>query len=344
MKRTRVLIVDDQATMRALVAETLRADPALEVVGEATNAEEARRLLGRLRPDVMTLDVEMPGMSGLDFLGWLMQRCPMPVVMVSSQTRRGAEMTMRALELGAVDCLAKPSIARPNALSELPAKLRQASEARVQARSPDSRAVAISAGSGGDIGLVAIGASTGGVEALGAILARFPSDCPPTVVVQHMPALFTASLAARLDANSRCSVVEARDGAVLARGHVYIAPGGDSHLEIRGRGVPAVRIVRGETVSGHRPSIDVMFRSAAAATGSAAVGVLLTGMGRDGADGLLAMRRRGAHTIGQDERSCVVYGMPRAAKAIGAVCQEVGLDRIAHEIFNRAAHHRAGSH
>ncbi len=326
----RVLIVDDSATMRGLIAATLRADPELEVVGQAADPLEARTLIKELNPDVITLDVEMPNMSGLEFLEKLMRLRPTPVVMVSTLTARGAEATLEALSLGAVDCLAKPATAGPGAFDLLAEKVKMASRARVRAPRPACTEAPPSASEFIPNGkIVAIGSSTGGVEALMTVVARLPSNCPPVVITQHMPATFTCSFAQRLNRACAAEVREAADGDLLKPGCVYLAPGGDNHLTIEGSERLRCRVAPGEPVNGHRPSVDVLFESVVKATGPRAVGVILTGMGKDGARGLLSMRSAGARTLGQDENSCVVYGMPRVAFEIGAVERQVPIEKIA---------------
>jgi two-component system chemotaxis response regulator CheB len=329
----RVLIVDDSATMRSLIAAVLARDPEIEVVGQAGDPLEARQAIKDLNPDVLTLDVEMPNMNGIEFLEKIMRLRPMPVVMVSTLTVRGAEVTLEALELGAVDCVAKPSTGGLEGFQELPAKVKAAAQARVRPLRAAPAVAAAPIAHASDGRLVAIGSSTGGVEALIAILGRFPANCPATVVTQHMPASFTASFAARLDRLCAPKVEEAYDGAPLEAGRVYVAPGGACHLEVAGAAQLRCRVQPGEPVNGHRPSVDVLFRSAAKTVGARGVGVILTGMGRDGAQGLLAMRQAGARTVGQDEASCVVYGMPKAAFEIGAVARQAPLDRIATELL-----------
>jgi len=333
----RVLVVDDSPTMRGLITAALRRDPEIEVVGSAADPLEARALIKELNPDVITLDVEMPNMNGLEFLEKIMRLRPMPVVMVSTLTQAGADITLAALEMGAVDAVGKPSagVTAVEAFAELTMKVKTAARSRVRARVPsepprprvDYRAAADH--------VLAIGASTGGVEALLTILSAFPADCPPTVVTQHMPATFTGSFAARLNKMSAATVTEAIDGAPLIPGHIYIAPGGETHLEVSGAS-PRCRLMRGDTVSGHRPSVDVLFRSVARLR-RPMTGVILTGMGRDGAQGLLEMRQAGAHTLGQDEASCVVYGMPRVAFEIGAVERQLPLARMANAILDLCA-------
>ena len=329
----RVLIVDDSATMRSLIATVLQRDPEIEVIGEAGDPLEAREAIKQLNPDVITLDVEMPNMNGIDFLEKIMRLRPMPVVMVSTLTVRGAEATLEALELGAIDCVAKPSTGGLEDFQDLPFKVKAAAKAKVkplrQAGGPPPTPLEHTP----DGRVIAIGSSTGGVEALITVLSRFPANCPPTVITQHMPGTFTKSFAQRLDRVCAPKVAEAHDGAVLESGRVYVAPGGENHLEIGGAGTLRCRLTGGPPVNGHRPSVDVLFRSVAKAAGPVAVGAILTGMGRDGAEGLLAMRQAGGRTYGQDEASSVVYGMPRAAFEIGAVERQAPLDRLAAELL-----------
>jgi two-component system chemotaxis response regulator CheB len=331
----RTLIVDDSATMRALIAVTLAADPEIEVVGEAADPLQAREAIKALNPDVITLDVEMPNMNGIDFLERLMRLRPMPVVMVSTLTTRGAEATLEALELGAVDCVAKPGSGDRHAFDHLAEKVKTAARARIRPRAAKPAPVSSWAAAEAyvpDGKIVAIGSSTGGVEALMTLIEWLPANCAPTLITQHMPATFTRSFAERMNRASAAEVAEAYDGAQLAPGKVYLAPGGANHLELDGTG-PCCRVSSGAPVSGHSPSVDVLFASVARAAKARAVGVILTGMGRDGAQGLMAMREAGARTLGQDEATSVVYGMPRAAHEIGAVERQLPLEKIAPAIL-----------
>jgi two-component system chemotaxis response regulator CheB len=324
----RVLVIDDSATMRALIRRTLERSPELEIVGEAADPLEARQAIKALNPDVVTLDVEMPNMSGLEFIERLMRLRPMPVVMVSTLTVKGAETTIRALELGAVDCVAKPTTIGPNPFDGLAETVILAARARVRHRAAPAVREVPAPDYAPNGRIVAIGSSTGGVEALISVLSTFPANCPPTVITQHMPASFTRSFAERLDRLTAPRVTEARDGDVLEPGQIYLAPGGAAHLQVGGASALRCRLSPADPVNGHRPSVDVLFSSVARAAGAKAVGVILTGMGRDGADGLLEMRAAGAATLGQNESSCVVYGMPKVAMEIGAVQRQAPLERL----------------
>jgi two-component system chemotaxis response regulator CheB len=338
MSVVRVLVVDDSATMRGLITAALRRDPEIEVVGTAGDPLEARQAIKALNPDVVTLDIEMPNMNGLEFLEKIMRLRPMPVVMMSTRTVAGADATLQALEIGAVDCVAKPTnLAHGGeAFAELTLKVKSAAKSAVRPRSTSAPAPRRT-GFRSNGAVVAIGSSTGGVEALLNIINRFPDSCPPTVITQHMPASFTKSFAARMDRASGARVEEAYDGAPLEVGHIYLAPGGAAHLEVVRAGGLRCRLREADPVSGHRPSVDVLFNSIAHAAGAAAMGVILTGMGRDGAQGLLAMRQAGARTLGQDESTCVVYGMPRAAYEIGAVERQLPLSALGEAILDQCA-------
>ncbi|ACB97179.1 protein-glutamate methylesterase/protein-glutamine glutaminase [Beijerinckia indica] len=344
MRQIRVLVVDDSVTMRRLISMVLRRDREIDVVGEAGDPFEARQAIKALNPDVVTLDVEMPNMNGLDFLEKIMRLRPTPVIMVSNLTAQGTAATIKALEIGAFDCIAKPVSGEVDLFGELASKVKAAAGATMRQRpqsEPLSRPESFAATReiyhpGGR--LVAIGSSTGGVEALITILSGFPQNCPPTVIAQHMPAGFTRSFAERLNRLCQPQVCEASDGALLEMGRVYLAPGGLCHLEISGTSLYGstpwrCRLRPTDPVNGHRPSVDVLFASVAKAAGSNSVGVILTGMGRDGAQGLLAMRQSGARTFGQDEASSLVYGMPKAAYEIGAVERQVALPRLRAEIL-----------
>jgi two-component system, chemotaxis family, protein-glutamate methylesterase/glutaminase len=327
--RTKVLVVDDSALMRQLLSELLREDGSLEVVGSAADPIAAIDKIRSLKPDVLTLDVEMPRMDGLTFLEKLMRNHPLPVVMVSSLTESGCATTLRALELGAVDFVTKPKLdveAGTRAVGrELVEKVRTAAQAKLRSRPRDGAPKPAAAPPRSSVGidlthkLIAIGASTGGTEALRDVLAALPADAPGVVVVQHMPEKFTRSFAERLDSLCRIKVVEARDGERVLPGHAFIAPGNLHMKVVRNGAETRVRVGMAAPVNHHRPSVDVLFGSCARHLGANAIGVILTGMGSDGARGMLAMREAGARTVAQDEASCVVYGMPKEAVELGAV-------------------------
>jgi two-component system chemotaxis response regulator CheB len=328
----RVLVVDDSATMRGLITATLQADPQIEVVGQAADPNEARQAIKMLAPDVVTLDIEMPNMDGLEFLEKIMRLRPTPVIMVSTLTQAGADVSLRALEIGAFDCVAKPSSYNQNSFESLAEKVKAAAKSQRRPRLVNVAPRPANTQYLPDGRLIAIGSSTGGVEALLTILSKFPENCPPTIISQHMPPAFTRSFAERLNKMCAPAVSEAVDGAPLKTGQVYLAPG-SAHLELVGLNAPRVRLNEGERVNGHRPSVDVMFNSVLRTVGgSRALGVILTGLGRDGAEGLLALRQAGAETIGQDEASSVVYGMPKVAFEIGAVVKQLPLERIAERL------------
>jgi len=331
-KKIRVLVVDDSALMRRVLTDLIGAEGDMEVVGAARDPYVAREMIRSLNPDVITLDVEMPRMDGLKFLENLMRLRPMPVLMVSTLTEKGSETSIRALELGAVDFITKPKLDVARTMSEygevIADKIRAAAQARFPERAPrpllplatigDS---AISTGR-----LISIGASTGGTEAIRKILVTLPPDGPGILITQHMPEGFTKSFAARLDTLSRMRVKEAEDGERVLPGHAYIAPG-HSHLLVQRSGARyLVRLSQSEPVNRHRPSVDVLFRSVAEHAGANAIGVILTGMGKDGAQGMLDMHLAGAYTLAQDEASCVVFGMPKEAIAIGAVDEVASIE------------------
>jgi two-component system chemotaxis response regulator CheB len=323
----KVVIVDDSALIRSVMTEIISSQPDMQVVGVAPDPLVARELIKQTNPDVLTLDVEMPKMDGLDFLERLMRLRPMPVVMVSSLTERGSEITLRALELGAVDFVTKPKISIQSGMREyaelITDKIRAASRARLRPRAVPGAAgpVALPALKNpltSSEKLIIIGASTGGTEAIREFLMQMPSDCPGILITQHMPEGFTSSFAKRLDSLCKISVREAAGEERVLPGHAFIAPG-HSHLMLARSGANYMtRIEQGEPVNRHRPSVDVLFRSAAKAAGKNAVGVILTGMGKDGAAGMLEMKQAGAYNYAQDEASCVVFGMPREAIAMGA--------------------------
>jgi two-component system, chemotaxis family, protein-glutamate methylesterase/glutaminase len=359
----KVLIVDDSALVRKLLTEMLAKEPQIEIVGTAADPYAARERIKQLNPDVITLDVEMPRMDGITFLENLMRLRPMPVVMVSSLTQSGAEVTLRALELGAIDFVAKPKIDIAGSLAdyadELIAKVKMAAGARVNPRATAPRASAhtvdprrsadaiLPAPAGRRVlrttdRIVAIGASTGGTEAIREILAALPPDAPAIVIAQHIPAAFSKPFADRMNRSSAMAVCEAQDGQYVLPGHVYIAPG-DRHLLIERDGARyRCRLNDGPPVNRHRPSVDVMFRSVAQNVGPNATGVILTGMGDDGARGLKEMLEAGASTIAQDEASSVVWGMPGTAVKLGAAQQILPLHRVPNEILELASDRSSG--
>ena len=341
----RVLVVDDSPTMRGLITAVLSQDPDVSVIGQAGDAMEARAAIKQLNPDVVTLDIEMPNMNGLEFLEKIMKLRPMPVIMVSTMTHRGAEATLAALEIGAFDCVAKPQPGDARPFGELAEKVKAAARSQHRHHAvPYVQPVPSAPVADFRVGrkIVAIGSSTGGVEALIAVLQKFPRNCPPTVITQHMPPTFTKSFAERLNRLCAPVVEEATDGARLEIGKIYLAPGGERHLQVSNASAPCCRLVERAPVNGHRPSVDVLFDSVAELAGRNAVGVILTGMGRDGASGLLKMRHAGARTVGQNEKTCVVYGMPRVAYELGAVEHQLPLSSIGEEILKLTAARKEG--
>ncbi|MEI2417587.1 chemotaxis response regulator protein-glutamate methylesterase [Orrella sp. JC864] len=344
MSKIRVLCVDDSALVRGLMSEIINSQPDMEVVATAPDPLVARELIKQHNPDVLTLDVEMPRMDGLDFLERLMRLRPMPVLMVSSLTERGSEITLRALELGAVDFVTKPRLGIRDGLMEyserIAEKIRATARARVRARVPSPNAGKPALLSRGPLAstekIILIGSSTGGTEAIKEVLQPLPADSPAILITQHMPAGFTRSFAQRLDTLSAMTVTEASDGQRVLPGHVYLAPGGDAHMKLARSGANyVIALEPGEPVNRHRPSVDVLFRSAAQSAGKNAIGVILTGMGKDGAAGLLALKQAGAQTLAQDEASCVVFGMPREAIALGAADEVVSLYEMSERILAR---------
>ena len=330
----KVLIVDDSALIREVLSRTLGKDGDIRVVGTAEDPIDAREKIKQLNPDVVTLDIEMPNMNGLQFLDKLMRLHPLPVVMVSTLTTKGASETLLALELGAVDFVAKPNATLAGGLDafgeNLRQKVRAASHSDVKSRQMRAVApvVAVRTAAAPRGSLIAIGASTGGVEAIRVVLSTMPTDCPPIVIAQHMPPGFTSRFAARLDEVTDLKVVEAEDRMPLENGHAYVARG-DHHLRVeRSSGQLKCRLTQDELASGHRPSVDVLFESVARTVGPMAVGAILTGMGRDGARGLKLMRDAGAYTVGQSQASALVYGMPRVAFEEGAVIEQSPVEGI----------------
>ncbi|MEW5789255.1 MAG: chemotaxis response regulator protein-glutamate methylesterase [Pseudomonadota bacterium] len=342
MRKIKVLIIDDSALIRSVMKEIISAQPDMEVVGQAPDPVTARELIKIHNPDVLTLDVEMPRMNGLEFLEKLMRLRPMPVIMVSSLAGQGSEVTLRALELGAVDFVTKPRVGLSDGLNglaqEIGDKIRAAARARVHrhelnAAAPSTPRPLSSHFISTTEKLVCVGSSTGGTEALKEFLIRMPASSPGVLITQHMPETFTNSFAQRLNTLSAMTVKEAEHNERVLPGHAYVAPG-HSHLLVKKSGAYYfTELSKAEPVNRHRPSVDVLFHSAAEALGPNAVGVIMTGMGKDGAQGLLAMRQAGAHTIAQNEASCVVYGMPKAAVELGAAMEVVPLQDIAGRVL-----------
>jgi two-component system chemotaxis response regulator CheB len=335
MKQIKVLVVDDSVLFRQLISQGLNQDPDIQVVATAGDPFQARDMILRFQPDVMTLDVEMPRMNGIDFLRKLMPQYPIPTVMISSLNAA----VFDAMAAGAVDFVNKPTDSQPEKMAQwvscdLIAKIKIAATVQVGKYVKTAGAKVVSYGKEYTNKVLAIGASTGGTEAIFDVVSKFHPDIPGTVIVQHMPPGFTKMYADRLNSQCPVAVKEAENGDLVERGKVLIAPG-DKHMRLtKSGGVYRVEVKEGEKVSGHCPSVDVLFQSVAKAAASNAVGVILTGMGSDGARGLLAMRRAGAKTIGQDEKSCVVYGMPKVAFEIGAVAQQASLENIASKVYN----------
>ncbi|HGG06032.1 MAG TPA: chemotaxis-specific protein-glutamate methyltransferase CheB [Aliiroseovarius sp.] len=336
--KIRVLIVDDSGSMRRLIRLSLGNDPDIDIVAEAANAREARDAVNRYNPDVMTLDVEMPEMDGLEFLRRLMKARPMPVVMVSSLTNNGSMAAIKALSLGAVECVAKPAgISNAGLFPGLAAKLKLAAAARIRPRLPAGLANNIPRNDltwGGKI--VVVGASTGGVDAIEVLLSGFPESCPPTLITQHMPQQYLKSFAARLDRLCAPDIRIATDREPLSQGKVRIAPGGEYHLGLGQKFPFETILIKGPKQSGHRPSVDVLFHSAVAFAPKS-IAVLLTGMGSDGADGMVKLRQAGSFCIAQDEDSSVIYGMARVAAERGGVDVTMDLGSIAETVLARTS-------
>ncbi|MFI4938805.1 MAG: chemotaxis response regulator protein-glutamate methylesterase [Burkholderiales bacterium] len=351
--KIKVLVIDDSALIRSVMSEIINSQRDMEVIGVAPDPLVARELIKQTNPDVLTLDVEMPKMDGLDFLEKLMRLRPMPVVMVSSLTERSSEITLRALELGAVDFVTKPKLSIQSGMLEyadlIADKIRAASKARIKPRQIPSG----EAGRGGENKvlplirhpltssekLIIIGASTGGTEAIKDFLVQMPPDCPGILITQHMPEGFTRSFAQRLDGICKISVKEAESGERILPGHAFIAPG-HSHLLLARSGANYItQLDQGPPVNRHRPSVDVLFHSAAVCAGKNAVGVIFTGMGKDGALGMLEMKKAGAYNFAQDEASCVVFGMPREAIAVGATHEVGGINELPGMVLNYLAEH-----
>ena len=355
MAKTRVVVVDDSALVRSILTEIINRQTDMECVGAAADPLVAREMIRSLNPDVITLDVEMPKMDGLDFLSRLMRLRPMPVVMVSTLTERGAEVTLKALELGAIDFVAKPKIGVADGIrllaQDITDKVRVAAKAHIRRAAPTPAAAPAAPGAPAaapapattlaSIGrmstekIIFIGASTGGTEATKEVLVKLPADCPAVVITQHMPPGFTTSYAKRLDGLCKIRVKEASDGERILPGHGYIAPGG-LHLSVERSGANYIaRVQDGEPINRHKPSVEALFLSAARVVGPNALGVMLTGMGADGAKAMKVMKDAGAYNICQDEASCVVFGMPREAIAAGAADEVLPLQQIAGKLIER---------
>ncbi|MBD7959884.1 MULTISPECIES: chemotaxis response regulator protein-glutamate methylesterase [Comamonas] len=354
-RKTRVIVVDDSALVRSLLAEIINRQPDMECIGTANDPLVAREMIRELNPDVITLDIEMPKMDGIDFLGRIMRLRPMPVLMISTLTERGAEITMRALELGAVDFVSKPRVGVANGLSQLSTeivdKIRIAASAHVHrmvkpaatATDTGTAATARPAFSSATLlgklsteKLIAIGASTGGTEAIKEVLTNMPADAPAIVITQHMPPGFTTSFAARLDSLCQITVKEASNGERLLPGHAYIAPGGKQFAISRsGANYVAVVDEQAPPVNRHKPSVEVLFKSVAQFAGRNATGVMLTGMGADGAAAMREMKDAGSYNYVQDEASCIVFGMPREAIAHGAADEVLPLTQIAPALLTK---------
>lgn len=340
MAKIRVLVIDDSALIRQMLTEILNSRDDIEVVGSAEDPLVAREKIKQLSPDVLTLDIEMPKMTGLQFLKNLMRLRPMPVVMVSTLTERGAPETLEALELGAVDYICKPKAKTETKLrifaDDLVDKVRMASTARVQPFQEKKAAQAIVPITGAFQRIIAVGASTGGTEAIKTLLSTVPSNCPPILITQHIPKVFSTSFAERLNRCLEMEVFEAQEGMIIRPGCVYIAPG-DFHLTIATSGAKKVcRIIQTEKVNRHRPAVDVMFNSILDSYGSKVVAVMLTGMGADGANGMLRLKQAGAITYAQDQSTSVVWGMPQAAFNIGAVDEVLPLQNISQQMLKSA--------
>lgn len=342
----KVLVVDDSALVRSLLAEIIRDTPDMTLVGAAPDAYVARDMVNQLVPDVITLDIEMPRMDGLAFLEKLMAARPTPVVMISTLTEEGADATLRALELGAVDFIPKPKLGVTSGIREyaeiILEKIRAAAGVRVKAVARKQRPeitseqkLPASSGLQSTEKIIAIGASTGGTEAIKDLLVQLPAAVPGIVMTQHMPPGFTRTYAERLNKTTRLHVVEAKGGERILPGHAFLAPGGYHLVVVRSGADYRVKLSDAEPVHRHRPAVDVMMESVAEVGGKNVIGVLLTGMGKDGAKGMLDIRNRGGYTIAQDEASCVVYGMPKEAVAAGGVDQTVALDKMGQVLLDK---------
>jgi two-component system chemotaxis response regulator CheB len=343
-RKINVLIIDDSALIRSVLKEVINSFPDMEAVGAASNPLQAREMIKTLNPDVLTLDVEMPEMDGLTFLEKLMRLRPMPVLMISSLTERGSEAALRALELGAVDFLPKPKLGIVEGIQEyadeIAAKIRVAYNTKIRSRSQEYHSALVSLPALGNRistteKIIAVGSSTGGTEAIKELLIRMPPDAPGILIAQHMPEAFTKSFANRLDGLCKIKVVESQGNERVLPGHAYIAPG-HSHLLLKRSGANYMtELSQSAPVNHHRPSVEVLFRSVAQFAGKNAIGVMLTGMGKDGAIGMLEMRQAGSYNLAQDEASCVVFGMPREAIAVGAVDEIVPIQEMTQRVLSR---------
>ena len=343
-RKIKVLVIDDSALIRSVLKEVINNFPDMEAIGAASNPLQAREMIKTLNPDVLTLDVEMPEMDGLTFLEKLMRLRPMPVLMISSLTERGSEAALRALELGAVDFLPKPKLGIVEGIQEyadeIAQKIRVAYKTKIRSRSQTGQTtLAPLPALGNRISttekVIAVGSSTGGTEAIKELLIRMPADAPGILIAQHMPEAFTKSFANRLDGLCKIKVTEAEGNERVLPGHAYIAPG-HSHLLLKRSGANYMtELSQAAPVNHHRPSVEVLFRSVAEQAGKNAIGVMLTGMGKDGAIGMLEMRQAGAYNLAQDEASCVVFGMPREAIAVGAVDEIVPIQEMTQRVLNR---------
>ncbi|GMM69240.1 protein-glutamate methylesterase/protein glutamine deamidase [Alteromonas sp. MTD1] len=343
----KVLVVDDSALIRQILSEIIKSESDMMLVGAAPDAFVAKKLVLVKSPDVITLDIEMPKVDGLRFLEVLMNAKPTPVVMISTLTEKGAEATLRSLELGAIDFVAKPKIGVAQGMAEyhelIVDKIRTAARSNVKKAKPAKVSSVSKVSYSGTEKLIAIGASTGGTEAIKEVLQTFPANAPATVITQHMPAGFTSTYARRLDSVCQMQVKEAKGGERLLPGQAYLAPG-DKHMEIERSGADyRIRLSDGPRVSGHKPSVDVLFNSLCKSAGSNAIGVLLTGMGNDGANGLLELFNAGCETFCQDEASCIVFGMPKVAIEKGAAKRVLSLDDMGQAIMQTVEKLSAGS-
>ena len=343
----KVLVVDDSALIRNLLGEIVKSESDMQLVGAAPDAYVAKKMVQEHNPDVITLDIEMPKVDGLRFLDVLMKARPTPVVMISTLTEAGADATIRSLELGAVDFIPKPKLGVVQGIEEyrdlILSKIRMAARSRVRQQKPATVKTTTALTYSSTEKIIAIGASTGGTEAIKTIVSALPANAPATVITQHMPPGYTSTFAKRLDACSQLKIVEARGDERLLPGHGYLAPG-DKHMEIIRSGADyRIRLNDGPRVSGHKPSVDMMFTSLVESAGSNVVASLLTGMGKDGADGLLALKEKGAFTICQNEDTCVVYGMPKVAVSLGAAEKILPLENIAQAMVSQLEKMKAGS-